>query len=649
MPDPNAYSREAQDARRLALMAAVREANAACFDADGAWACQWPEPSARERFWHALAFLAGGPDGVELANRIIERSEITECDFAAFFSTLLSRLHEPRLSDASRSVLEHALHMHIEHVHEHIHRYTENCGLLNVFALLEAGRRLGEPRFVERAMERLEVYVHDAATSGASKEFFSVAYWGVTLTGCAAISELAHTAQARRAGRKLQAGLWLEMGAAWHPRLKYSAAPSARSYTAQSMASLAHVRTAAWLALGADASASPFDAGLFDEPARCPLHRQDAPWVRAGCAWIAALPYRVEPATAALFLHKSYPYHMRTAVHVSGRRDHEKVDDPSVDVNPLGGWRCGPDRHVPSKGFQPGGTALISTFMQPGYGVGTASRGWLGQCDFCFGIWQRHREVRTLADVRTMYTRYVINDALERELGPERFSTLLREEGRGGALQSGPLAVAWYHCADAVTCGIERLRTCVVLPAFYHDVDEVWIGDRRLEGLDGTSDREEWVFIRDGQTYLAWRPLRLTNHGRREAIEVKRLARFRALTFANYEGEPRDFHVAQLRQTVGGFVFCIGSSEEWSASFRDFRQSCQGAEIDDSTYQSHRRIECRWRDRQIQVLHDVQTEESIFAKVDGQFVEPSLLEWSDPTTHGRYVRRAARPGRRRPH
>ena len=617
-------------------MSAVRRANVSCFSADGTWACDWPEPSARERFWHALAFLAGDATDAELGNRIIEGCEITPCDFAAFFSTLILRLHEGRLSDAATAVLMKALHMHVEHVYEHIYRYTENCGILNVSALLEAGRRLGEPRLEERAMERLEVYRHDVAVSGACKEFFSVGYWGVTLTGCGALSELSHLEEARRGGRELQARLWLEMGAAWHPNLMYSAAPSARSYTTQSMASCAHVRTAAWLAMGDRVTPSPMALGLFEEPPQCPLHQQDAPWVRAGCAWMAAVPYRVEPATAGRFHEKAYPYRMRTSVDVPGRREFEPVEDPSVDVNALGGWGAGQNRYVPGKGFSPGGRALISSFMQPGYGVGTSTRGWLTQCDFCFGIWRRKRDVQGLADIRTMYARYVLNDNLEQALGPEQFSSLLREEGRGGAIQSGPLAVAWYQCADTVPTGIERMRTCVVLPAFYDDVDEVWIGDRQLHELDGTGEREDWVFIQDGDTYLALHPLRLTNHRRQEAIEVQRLGRFRVITFANYAGDPRDFQVAELRQTAAGFVFCIGSTDEWD-DFAAFRASCRTVELSDSIYQSHRRIECRWQEHQVGVLYDMQSEELIWAKADGQFLRSSLLEYSDASTGGRYV------------
>ena len=87
MADADRDCCEAQESRRGTLMSAVRQANVSCFSADGAWACDWPEPSARERFWHALAFLAGDASDVALGNRIIEGCEIKHCDFAAFFST----------------------------------------------------------------------------------------------------------------------------------------------------------------------------------------------------------------------------------------------------------------------------------------------------------------------------------------------------------------------------------------------------------------------------------------------------------------------------------------------------------------------------------------------------------------------------------
>ncbi len=148
-------------------------------------------------------------------------------------------------------------------------------------------------------------------------------------------------------------------------------------------------------------------------------------------------------------------------------------------------------------------------------------------------------------------------------------------------------------------------------------------------GPEGSSQAQEWVFLRDGLTYLGLRPLVLTNHGRQKAVEITRVGHFRVVSFYNYEGEPRNFLGAEIRQTCGGLVFCIGSEREWG-DFAHFRQACREVELSDSRYESQRRIVCRWQDRDVDILWALQSEELIRATRDGKFIGEPYLEFGAP-------------------
>lgn len=627
MPKSNVdFSLTAQVQRREAYLAAVREANVPRFSPPGEWLAGGMVPGIRERMWHCLALLAGEPKHHELASRIIETSTDDGGDFSAFTALTILRKHEEKLSPEARQFLLNLAQAHLDHVYEHIYRYTENCGALNVFALLEAHRRFGEERFRTRAVERLEVYAHARELNGTSDEFISLNYLPVFVTGIALIGQYAEDADLREMALGIESQIWRELAAGWHPELQFSAGPSARSYTTDSVGISSGLRGLVWVVLGEAASISPRDLGLFDEPAACPVPESQVAFTQSGGAmWFGTAEFHLDEEAAGLFYQKSYPFAMQASVELTGSREHELVD-PNVDVCSLGGWRSGDKAYLPATIFHPGGRALLSSYLTEDYGLGTSTRMVGTQCDFCRVIWRRKAPLESLADLGTLYTRYVLNEAVEESFGGEEYSGLLREQGRGGALQSGSLAVAWYAGGELVTEDIARLRTCVILPALWRDFDEVWIGERQCPDRSGTSPEEDWVFLRDGLMYLALHPLSLTNHGRRHALEVSRMERFRAVTFCNYEGEPRDFLGAELRQTCGGLVLALGSETEWG-DFAHFRQSCQEIEITDSRYESQRDICVRWGNRQVEVMYDLQNEELLRLKRDGEFVGEPHLEF----------------------
>jgi hypothetical protein len=161
---------------------------------------------------------------------------------------------------------------------------------------------------------------------------------------------------------------------------------------------------------------------------------------------------------------------------------------------------------------------------------------------------------------------------------------------------------------------------------WFGPVEEVWLGKEHCPDRTGNSDEPEWVFLRDGDSFVGLRPLISLQHGGSPLVTVKPIGRFLCISFANYDGPERDFQPALLRQTGGGAVVCLGSASRFG-DFTAFRETCLDSKIEDEVYESHRRLRAAWNDREVEVLWDMQTENLIFACTERGFVKEKRLAY----------------------
>lgn len=612
------------DRRRHALMARVRAAAMPRFDAQGNWIAPETPPGYRERQWHCMCLLHGEADHIARANGILENNPADRNDFQAFFAALLPRVHGDKLSPAARDGLLADLRAIADHSYRHLFRYTENCGLMNAFAQLEAGRLFDEPARIERGRLFLEAAVHAARQFGVMREYFSVNYLGVTLSAAACIAGLAADESDRALGNELQAHLWGELAAVWHPNLHWTAGPSGRSYTENSIAAFSGLHLMAWLGFGEPTCRSPMDLGMFDDGERAAKERDSLPFSQAAMGWRAAIPYSVPDDALRLSREKPLPYQLNATTEVYSYREFETSTEMSAEeTRRLGGWysRGGSTSglaHIPSRIVHPRGRTHVSCYMAEDYGLGAATQQMTAQSDTLYAAWRRVPEVSHLSDIRTLYLRYTVNGTLEDMFAATAiYPHNIPERGRGGAAQSGPLGVAWYAADDLDTNAITRLRTSVLLSEWFGPIDEVLLGDARVE-TNGVLAAPGWVFLRDGDSFVGLHPL-LTVHEEGRAVTVRRLGRFRVITFANVDGPPRDFHPAALRQVGGGAIVFMGSSGEYG-DFAAFRDVCRAAEIRDDVYESQRHIACTCDGRSLELIWDMQTETILWMRDESGFI-----------------------------
>ncbi len=623
-----------QKRRREQLQAWCREEIGPRYDKERRWIA--PEKSGdtcRERESHGYAFYAGDKHDIALANTILEAIPDDLNDFSGCHAAKLLGLYEDKMSKAVREKLLKSLEVVTEHSYRHIFRYTENCGLLNTIGLLEANRRFNRPHYLDRTRRFLEVFCRFLENGNVCKEYLSVNYHIVSITGAAYLRQLSPDAHCGDLAGRIESILWDELVLLWHPKLFLSGAASGRSYTPNSIPVASGLNLSAWIAYGEAATPSPKALGLLSKPGTpeahasgCPAH--DLPFWQACISWSSAPEYHPTEEQKKQTVDKTFPCEMKAKTEAGAFREHEVLFTVSKEeCQKLGGWWGGGagdkgEAHIPSTILRPGGEVLLASHMTPDWGLGTATRQMLGSSNACFASWRRAPKVERLADTRTLFMRYVINDKLEKAF-TEQEQGNIEDEGRGGAAQSGPLGIAWYAGDEKENSNIARLRTCVIFSLWHgNDFDELWIGDKSLPSLAGVSASPEWVFIRDGDTYIGLRPLLLTDHGAARTVEVKKVGAFRVATFANYDGHPRDFLTAALRQTGGGTLVCMGSKAEYPAGFAAFRGSCATVRVEDELYQSQRHLKATWGGREVELLWDMQTGTLLWLRTEKGYLRP---------------------------
>jgi hypothetical protein len=619
--------------RSRILLTAVAQLATQHFDSEGKWRTSSPAPGFRERKWYALVLLAGGSEETKLANRILESSQDDGNDFVGFFSPLILRLHRAQLSKAATEVLESSWQKILPRANAHLHRYTENCGLMNACGLIEAAHRFDRPDLRARAIFFLEHFLHFLETNGALREYFSLNYLPVTAFGAAAIRHLSPDPEGRNLAQKIEKHIWMELARVWHPGLRHPAGPSARSYTYDSMGAFSHIHIMAWLGVGDPCCPSPDALGFFESPEACGLLPEDWAFHQIHAAIYATVPYRVPTSARRLLEGKSFPFSFESHTTVAPYRlFDETAGMAEAEVKAMGGWCVAgaltasgsePGRgFLPSQLLQPRGRTGLAIYQEATFGLGTATLQMCGQSDTCHAAWKvSGSKKRPLTQLRTLYFRGTVNTDLARNFRGSGYPSNVAEQWRGGALQSGPLAVLFNAANDEITEGITSLQTTALVSEWFSPVGEVRLNETRVTDdiIHGAAD--DWVFLRDGDSYIGLRPLLSERVEVARPLRVQRLGRFLSVSAISYEGKPRSFLPAALRQITSGMILLLGNKQSYPGGFRSFRAACARASISDELYESQRAFSVKLGEREISAIWDVQTEHLVLARTERGFLD----------------------------
>ena len=593
------WNEAAQARRRDRLFQLHREWAGHVFEPDGTyrlaserWRARLPDErrgnDPRVRAWHAFAFFAGGPADIRLANAILRNADFSP-GYDFFMCALIQlwkrhgKVFEPDVLEKTETCLRACGPEQVSGAG--FVGLNDNFPAMSTLILVLAGEHTGRGDLVRLGVERMRELVGRLDHDGTIAEFNSPTYVALTMACMADLARYAKDDQARRLALRIEQQVWFDVCARFHPGTSQMGGPTSRSYTADSCGQMHNTRYALYVAFGGDTVFINHERYAYVDDARLFPHHDDPMFNAANGVWVAAAAYHVPDACGRLMTAREYPFEVNgtASCALAWQPDDWRVTERGRETarfRPLVVHRYAP--------------ALLTTYHTEDYSVATSSGahacGDGAQHDAFFVTYRRRRpagtQALTLEDMRTVYARYVFNEAQ-----PSAVESLLHDQGRKTGVQQGPVALMLYRPGIGVLANITSMRLTLVLPTFFNTPDEAWLGDRRLESLEGESREPVPVFVRDGMTWLAFRPLELTDYGRKQAVRIRRVDRFLTISFYNYEGSARalNFPYQAPLFTQNGFAFEIAAEVE-GLTFEAFRRRVSGARVEDGFTGCQRRV-----------------------------------------------------------
>jgi hypothetical protein len=596
------WNETAQARRRDRLFHLHREWAGHIFEPDGTyrlvsdrWNPRLPDErrmgDPRVRAWHAFAFFAGNPTDIRLANAILRKTDFSpDYDFFVCGLIQLWKRHreafEPDILERTEACLRACGPAQISGAG--FVGLNDNFPAMSTLILVLAGEHTGRPELVGLGVARMRELVGRLDRDGTIAEFNSPTYLALTMACMADLANYAETDEARRLALRIEQQIWFDVCARFHPGTSQMGGPTSRSYTADSCGHMHNTRYVLNIAFGSDLVFINHERYAFADDSRLSPHHDDPMFNAANGVWVAAADFHVPDACGRMMIARAYPFEVTgtASCAFAWQPDDWRVTDGAREKERF--------RSLVVHRYAP---VLLTTYHTEDYSVASSSGahacGDGAQHDAFFVAYRRRRPEATskltLDDMRTVYARYVFNESQ-----PSSVESLLPDQGRKTCVQQGPVALVLYRPGIGVLNSITSMRLTVVLPTFFNEPDQVWLGDRRLETLEGESPASVPIFVRDGMTWLAFRPLALTDYGRRLAVRVRRVERFLTLDFYNYEGAARalNFSYQAPLFTQNGFAFEIATEGE-GISFDAFRRRVSEARIDDDFKDCLRRVSYR--------------------------------------------------------
>lgn len=530
-------------------------------------------PGLRERYWFAASFFeTRRPEASDKANLIIRTSETHRCEFAPMAALQLLTKYDQWLDDISREALKQYLLDSVGHFTSNSMDFVgvnDNFPSMSTYTALIGGTILNRVDIREKGRQRLKQFKKLLQRRGVATEYNSPTYSSIQLCAMAEIANYEADAELRQLALQIEERLWVDMLGHYHHESSQVAGPYSRAYTVDSVGHTHQSRFVLYALLGDRMKVNPLNT-LFARPdgeAGEVIHGWPE-FMQVSTAWIMNTEYHCPERLIELAFNKPYPYLFLASTEFAS----------STDASPFEERR---DPYVEDEIYEyPAGSGTITTYMTQDYALGVASNEFhRGAQTDSFHILYRKRPVECQADIGTVYARYIVN-----EEEPSARSSMLDDRGRKIGIQHRNTAVLLYKPSAYARTKAASLKLSLVFPAMYSTIDEIWLGEKRVEDCDGESIEPCPVYVKDGNVYMAFFPLLLTDYGRKAAVKVRKNDDFMTVSFYNYEGETRDFARRGFLLTGNGFVTEIRNSLE-AGSFEEFRCMFNNAEIRDELFQ----------------------------------------------------------------
>jgi len=337
---------------------------------------------------------------------------------------------------------------------------------------------------------------------------------------------------------------------------------------------------------------------------------------------VAIIPFHLPEEARGLLRHKPLPCSLRMQTY--GESYHENHAKLGFE-----------------DGLYPGGWSQLTSWQTEEFALGTAARPYVnaGHADAFMVRLRRRKEVRTVADIRSIFCRGVFNAAVVGRANDVHVTggctdeSYLYEEGRTFTVQHRNCALVCYAPKGVGHRGVRRFGVDVM---FTGDApfDEFRVdGQPANPGGASTWPATSRFCFRDGEVLGVLIPLPPTPTAEEQPLRFHRAGGCWVLSIDNYRGPARDFLRDELRGWANGFYVELWSTAEF-ADLDALGDHVARIEVEDypAGEGRNRRTTVRSDGVNLELVHNPWSEEIVRATANGEGVEVPHLEAVDGLT-----------------
>jgi hypothetical protein len=482
-----------------------------------------------------------------------------------------------------------------------LHNNTGNWGLIAAEAAILGGQLAQRPEFVAEGKKALQEWFQNTSAAGMAGSECNLmeGHWRIYSFVLAPLTEWAADAATRRLARLLLERLWLEKLVYFHPPTLRECGASGRCVVQGQGEPVVDTNQRLWLStqLNQPLTYTP-PAPTTDPALRNATIQQCEPWLVSR--------WRLPAYLQDLAFRKTLPQVVRSACETETTPWPGGVPSKSPAVYPdpqRDRWQAN----------------NLYAYLTETFALGTLSRGWADVGLPALAFWQAHAgPPRNVGDHRALYVRYQHNDrkpfgrAVEflrgREVEPPPHANWV-EFGRHAAMQDHGRAIVIYRPrldylkSYELVPGVPgyvsfdgdlAVTSLQALACFYReDISPhgFFIGDAPVRAFPATVAPGQWVFVDDGATWVAVRPLETTDLGGAQPPRLVAGDRHIFLQADNFRAsQPAHPDIGQLLHCRSGFLMAVGDRTDYP-DFAAFRAELGASRLSETCTGTTQRVE----------------------------------------------------------
>lgn len=556
----------------------------------------------RMAMWPANAFLAGDSADVKTANRLIQGAELFHsCHFCAVASAVMLTHHKAKLEPATLAVLEKFLLSTLGDFMTrdfHFHGANDNAPMGCCAAISLAGSYFKNPSLIAYARERLTELCEYLDLRGYLHECVSPTYTGISLADIAELAEYTDDPETRKLAHRIESRLWQEALLHYHPEIGYWAGPYSRAYLADRDGHVTVLTLSFYAALGISGYLNPVET-LFPALEGMRYHNSWDMMQRSFACQVAPV-YHPPVELVAQALKKSYP------LQITGSQS----------------WM--------NTVYAPSSSSTVTCHMESDHTVASFGSNLMAGQSVPFQVLlKRAAKPAKLGDIRSIYSRMFLSDSYD-SLKDNSLVVKDADYDNGSAftVQDGNVVMLGYVPNATKPRDLATVRTTLYFPLFGSMPDEVYCGSQQVSGFSGAFQKQDWVFVREQDTYLAIHPM-MTERVNCALAPIKlgvwdEMAMLSFYNMCDFQGLP--YEVARQRAFGGGFVCEVGMKAE-HGDFAAFRASFANASFSDEQWNGVRKMRYQHGKTTLKLEYDYIFLNLVHAVVNGKIrAENTKLE-----------------------